>query len=249
MGDDAFADGEQGEFLQRLDDREVLLRHTDDEAADGVDRDDDHRGDRVAAHELAGTVHRAVEVRRALDVLAALARFGFGDQPGVEVGVDGKLLAGHRVEGKTRRDFGDASGTVGDHDELDDDQDEEDHEADGIVAADDDLSEELDHFAGVPVQENRARRGDVERQAEQRDDQQHRRKRRERESIFRIECGRDDDERDRDVDGEQNVEQPRGIGTIISTTSITEAPATRIGVKLASRWIVNFAGPRPPALA
>ena len=139
LGDDAFADGQQRELLQRLDDREVLLRDTDDEAADRVDRDDDDRGDCVAADELAGTVHRAVEVGGALDVLAALARFGFGDQPGVEIGVDGELFAGHGVQRKAGRDFGDAPGAVGDDDELNDDQDEEDHEADGIVAADDDL--------------------------------------------------------------------------------------------------------------
>ena len=46
------------------------------------------RRDRVAADELARTVHRAVEVGLPLDVLAALARLGLGDHAGVEVGVD-----------------------------------------------------------------------------------------------------------------------------------------------------------------
>ena len=33
-----------------------------------------------------------------------------------------------------------------------------------------------------------------------------------------------------------------GIGTIISTTSITEAPAIRIGVKFVSRWTMVWRG-------
>ena len=70
--------------------------------------------------------------------LAALARFGFGDQTGVEVGVDGQLFAGHRVQREAGRDFRDAAGAVGDDDELDDDQDREDDQTDGVVAADDD---------------------------------------------------------------------------------------------------------------
>jgi hypothetical protein len=99
LGDDAFTDRQQ---RVRCSDRErhPLLHDADHEAADDVDEDDDDRRDGVAAHELRCAVHRAVEVGRALDVFAALARFGFGDQPGVEVGVDGQLFAGHRVEVK-----------------------------------------------------------------------------------------------------------------------------------------------------
>ncbi len=71
------------------------------------------------------------------------------DQPAVEVGVDGHLLAGHRVEGEAGRDLRDTSGTRGDDDELHDHQDEEDDEADDEAAADDDVAEGLDHLAGA----------------------------------------------------------------------------------------------------
>ena len=141
LRDDAFTDRQQRVRLQRLHEREPLLHDADDEAADDVDEHDDQRRDRVAADELRCTVHGAVEVGRPLDVFAALARFGFGDQAGVEVGVDGQLLTGHGVQGETGRDFRDAARTVGDDDELDDDEDREDDEADGVVAADDDRAE------------------------------------------------------------------------------------------------------------
>ena len=69
------------------------------------------------------------------------------DQPRVQVGVDGHLLAGHRVQGEARRHLGDASRALGDDHELDDDEDHEHHEADHEVAADHELAEGVDHRA------------------------------------------------------------------------------------------------------
>ena len=63
-------------------------------------------------------------------VCAAAARLGLVDEAGVEVGVDGHLLAGHGVEGEPCGDFRDAGGALGDDDELDDDEDREDDKAD-----------------------------------------------------------------------------------------------------------------------
>jgi hypothetical protein len=100
-------------------------------------------GDRVALDELRGTVHRAVEVGLAAISSAARAGLVVVIRPGVEVGVDRHLLAGHRVEGEARADLGDAPGAVGDHDELDHDEDQEDDEADDDVAADDEVAERL----------------------------------------------------------------------------------------------------------
>ena len=70
---------------------------------------------------LRRTVHRAVEVGLGGDLGAAAAGLVLVDQAGVQVGVDRHLLAGHRVEGEAGADLGDAAGTVGDDDELDDD--------------------------------------------------------------------------------------------------------------------------------
>ena len=63
------------------------------------------------------------------------------DGAGLQVGVDGHLLARHRVQGEARGDFGDAAGAVGDDHELDDDQDQEDDDADDEVAADHEVAE------------------------------------------------------------------------------------------------------------
>jgi hypothetical protein len=58
--------------------------------------------------------------------LRRLLGFVLVDQAGRQVGVDRHLLAGHGVEGEARRDFGDAARTLGDDDEVHDDQDDED---------------------------------------------------------------------------------------------------------------------------
>ena len=168
-----------------------------DDAADEVDRRDDHGGDRVAATNLRRAVHRAVEVGLLARSPARRSRASLlGDLAGVEVGVDRHLLARHRVEGEARADLGHAAGAVGDDDELDDDEDEEDDEADDHVAADDELAERLDDVARVAVQQDEPRDADVDRQAEERRDQQQRREDGEVERRLHVERRDDDGQRD-----------------------------------------------------
>ena len=52
LRDQRVADREQDVAVGRLRRRQVVLRDADDEAADDVDEQDQHAGDRVAAHEL-----------------------------------------------------------------------------------------------------------------------------------------------------------------------------------------------------
>ena len=104
-----------------------------------VDEDDQQAGDGIAAHELARAVHGAVEVRLRADLGAPGDGFLLVDDAGVEVGVDGHLLAGHGVQGEPCADLRDAAGALGHDHEIDDDEDREDDDADGVVAADDEL--------------------------------------------------------------------------------------------------------------
>ena len=107
---------------------------------------------------------------------------------GVQVGVDGHLLAGHAVEGEPGGHFADARGPLGDDHELDQDDDREDDQADDDVvgaggAAGDELAEGSHHAAGrqQPVAarpgEDQPGRGHVQHQPEQRGGQQERRER------------------------------------------------------------------------
>src|ERR1700683_4210614 len=155
-----------------------MLNDADEEPGDQVDRHDHDRGDRVAAHKLADTIHRGVEIRLAPEVAAAAARLFLADTAGVEVRVDRHLLARHRIERETRRDFRDPARALGHHREIDDRDDDEDYDSDRIVVADDDASEGFDYGARsvgaeVAVEQYESGRGDIERESKQGRDQQY----------------------------------------------------------------------------
>ena len=188
---------------------DVMLDHADHDAADQVDRGDDHGRHRVALDELRGTVHGSVEVGLAGDLRAAVARVMVGDQPGIQVGVDRHLLTGHGVEGEPGGDLGDASGAVGHDHELDHDQDQEDHEPDHDVSADDELTEVADDAAGVALGQDQARHRHVDGQAEHRGQQQEAWERRELERLLQVHRRDHDRQRHRDVHRDEQVEQHR----------------------------------------
>ena len=146
-----------------------------DEAEHQVDDHDEDAGDGVALHELAGTVHGAVELGLGRDVLSPCLRDILGDEPRVEVGVNRHLLAGHSVEGEPGGDLGDSACALCYDDEVDDDEDGEHNEADEVVVSYQDVAEGVYHLArGLrslgSVHQHHAGRGDVEREAEERRD-------------------------------------------------------------------------------
>jgi hypothetical protein len=210
----AIADGEKRVILRGLRKREIVLHRADREPADDVDQHDDDAGDRIAAHELARAVHGTVELRFLGDLCAAAARLLLGDQAGVQIGVDGHLLAGHGIEGEARRDFGDTPGAFGDHHEVDDHEHDEDDDSDRVVAADQKVAERFDHLAGriragMSVEQDHARGRHVERKPQQRGHQQDGGEQREIERFVDVDCHQYDQQRDRDIEREQQVEDDR----------------------------------------
>ncbi|KAG1449215.1 hypothetical protein G6F57_016679 [Rhizopus arrhizus] len=80
----AVTDRQQGIGGGRLAERHAVLHHAHGQAAEHVDEQDQDAGDGIAADELAGTVHRAVEVRFLADFLAARLGLFTRQQSGVE---------------------------------------------------------------------------------------------------------------------------------------------------------------------
>ena len=85
------------------------------------------------------------------------------DQAGIQIRIDGHLLAGHGVQGESRGNFRDAHRAVIDDHILDGDQHQEDHHANDVVAAHHERAEGLNHFsgrrgAGVAIEQNQPRR-------------------------------------------------------------------------------------------
>ena len=209
LRDQAVADAQEAVGVGGVGDREMALGDADGEAADEVDGGDDDGGDGVTPDELRGTVHGPVEVGLVGDLLTAAFGLLLVDEPGVQVGVDGHLLAGHGVEGEAGRHLGHAAGPVGDDDELDDDEDQEDDEADDELAADHEVAEAVDDRAGVAVQEDEPGGADVEGQAEQGGDQQHGGEDREVERLLHVHGHEQHDHGARDVQADEDVEEER----------------------------------------
>ena len=168
MADQTIADTEQAIELRGVPRGHALLHDTDEKSTQQIDRENNQSRNSVAADELGRAVHGAVKIGFFLRPQAALAGFGFIDQAGIQIGVDGHLLARHGVEGEARRHFGDARRAFGDNHEVDDDQNREDDETDGIIAGDDELAEGFDDMAGgrralFAAQQNQAGGGNVKR--------------------------------------------------------------------------------------
>src|SRR5690606_36946704 len=101
------------------------------------DDDDDEAGTGVALHEFHRPVHGAVELALALQQATPALCLRLVDGAAAQVVVDVHLLAGQGIEREARADLRDTLGTLGDDDELGDGDDEEDDEAHGDIAADD----------------------------------------------------------------------------------------------------------------
>ena len=127
MSNQAIADCEQHVIVGGSRQRQVVLQDADSEATDDIDEQDQNAGDRVASDKLRRAIHRAVEVCFLGDLRPAAARLVLADQAGVEVRIDGHLLARHRIQGEPRADFGDAPRAFGNDDEINDHQNGEHH--------------------------------------------------------------------------------------------------------------------------
>ncbi|MDQ0669721.1 hypothetical protein QF039_004021 [Pseudomonas sp. W2I6] len=191
-----------------------MLEDADRHAADQVDKQNQQAGDGVAAHEFAGTVHGTVELGFLGDFKATGLGLVLVDQAGVEVGVDRHLLAGHRVEGKTRAHLGNPPGALGHDHEVDDHQDRKNHDTDHVVTADHHLAEGLDHLArgGVAVlavEHHHPGGSHVKREPQQGGDQQDGREYREIQRPQGVYAHQQYDDRQRNVEGEEHIQQER----------------------------------------
>jgi hypothetical protein len=214
LRDEAVADREDAVGLRRLEQRQVVLHHADDDPGDHVDRHDDQARDRITADELGRTIHGPVELRVRLNLFTTLPGGLLVDETRNQVGVDGHLLARHRVQREASADLGDPVGTFGDHDEVDEHEDEEHHRADDEVSADHELAERRDDLpsrvhAFSPVKEDVAGRGHVEAEPEQRDEDEQRGERGEVEGLLHVHRDQEDEQRHAQASRHQEVEQHR----------------------------------------
>ena len=174
LGNEAVTDGKEGVFFKSRIQREALLQHANAETADDIDQRDENARDSIASHEFAGTIHRTVEVGFFLHLETAARRGEFVNDAGIEFRIDGHLFARHGVQGETRGHLGDTACALRDNHEIDNHQNDENHRADEVVSLNEHLAEGFNDAAGVAIQENQARGGDIQGQPQKRYRQQDR---------------------------------------------------------------------------
>ena len=210
LGDQPVADGQDAIELQGLARADAILRDADQCAAQDVDHRHDDPGDGVALDEFHRPVHRPEHLAFLGDLLAAALRFFHVDGARPEIGVDGHLLAGHGVQGEARADFGNPLGALGDHQELDDGEDDEHHRADDEITAHRELAEGEDDLPGVGLEENQAGGGDVETHAKERGEKEHGGKGGKLERPLHVHAHHQHDEGKRHVGPDQGVDHRGG---------------------------------------
>ena len=125
-----------------------MAEHADDDTAEDVDTGDDDAGDGVASHEFRCAVHGAEKRTLLFEFGAPAPCLLLIDQSSRQIGIDRHLLARNRVERKPRSHFGDAACALGDHHEIDGDEDEKDNNTNDEVATHHQLRETADNVSG-----------------------------------------------------------------------------------------------------
>ena len=189
-----------------------MLQEPHDHAADDVDKKNNQACDGVAFDELRGTVHGAEEVGLLRNLFAALLRGLLVDYAGIEIRINGHLLAWHRIESESGGHFGDAARTFGNHRKVDDHQNAEDNNTHQVIAGNHKLSECLNHLACsigalMAIDQHHAGRGHVQCQPKHCGEKDDGGEGREVQRPFHADRDHDHDQPNQNIEGKEEVEQ------------------------------------------
>ena len=191
-----------------------MLQHAYQQTAHDVNHHNQNTGDGVATNKLTRTVHRAVEVGFLSHFRTTLFRLIFTDKTGIKVSVNRHLLTRHPVEDEARAHFSDTPGTFSDDHKVDDDENNEHHDTDSKVTANQEVAKRFNDLprrrrAGVPFHQNDTSGSHVQRQTQQRGEQQNGRKGGKLQRALGEHRHQQYHNRQRDIKGKQQVEDER----------------------------------------
>ena len=169
----AIAYGQYRKLLDRGPQAQIHRQSADGDAAQQVHQHDDDARNGVAFDEFHGAVHGTIELAFLDECVAANHGIGLCDQPCAHVCVNAHLLAGQRIQREAGTYLCHSLCTLGDHDELNNGDDQKHHDAHHQAAAHHQFAKGRNDVAGVCVQQNLARGCNAERNSKQRRDEQH----------------------------------------------------------------------------
>ena len=124
-----------------------MLHYADNQATDNVYCHDQQACDGIATHKFARTVHGAVKICLLSHLFSTAFGLLLADQTGVQVGIDCHLFTGHTVKGKAGTHFCNTPGPLGDDHKVYNYQYDKNDNADGKVAAYQEVAESFDDLA------------------------------------------------------------------------------------------------------
>ena len=151
---------------------QIMHDETHNQPDDDVEAGNQKPRDRIALDEFRRPVQRAEKICLGQLLFTAALGFGMVDCPRRQIRINRKLAAGHPVKRKTRTNLCHPASTFGDHHEVDDQKDDEDHDPQNQVAAHDEFGKALDHMpggigAGMALRNDQLGRRDIQRQTQQ----------------------------------------------------------------------------------
>ncbi len=205
-------DGQQRVVLGRRRHIQIMLQDSDDEPTNDIDEQNHDPCHGISAHKLAGPIHGPIKIRFLGNIEATLTGFFLTDQTGIEIGIDGHLFTGHGIQGKTGAHLSNSARSFGDHDKVDDHQDQENHDPHCKIPPHQKVSKGLDDLPrrirpGMPFQQYDPGGGHIQGQTQQRGHQQDCRKGGKLEGFQRIHADQQHHDRNGDVEGKKDIQQ------------------------------------------
>ena len=188
----------------------AVLQHARGKSAQNIDRHNHQAGDGVAFDELHGAVHRPEQLAFPGQLVTLVAGLRPIDQAAAQVTVDGHLLARQRIQAKARRHFGDPLRALGNHQKIDDGDNQKNHQPHRQIAPHHKVAKGLDNIPRILLQQDQAGSGNRQRQTKHRGQQQQCRKRRKCQRAGQIERQHDQQAGDANIQRDQHIHQPGG---------------------------------------
>ena len=123
-----------------------MLGKADDQPANNIDCQNQNAGNSITFNKFRCTIHGAIKIGFFGDVVTAFFGLFVGQHASIQIGINRHLFAGHGVERKAGGYFRYPASAFGNHQKIDDHQNNEDKNTHSIIAGDDKFAKGFDHF-------------------------------------------------------------------------------------------------------
>ena len=134
----------------------ITLYHTDDKTTGNVDDNDNNCRNGIALNKFAGTIHSTVEISLSLNLFTPLTGFSICNSTLIQIRINSHLLTRHSIQGKAGRYLSYTLSTLGDNQELNDNQNNEDNETYNCITTNYEITKGTNNLSCIALQQNKS---------------------------------------------------------------------------------------------